>query len=449
MNSDLQNTQTGMTVEEVRGSLDLTDNGAIRNSIRNCLTVFQNDPYLQGAIRYNILTERIDIVKPLWWEKPTATLNDTGFNYLMLYLEDKYGLTSEKKIEKAISIVADCNKYHPIRDYLNSLKWDGTERIRYALTRYLGAEDSEYTYECLRLFMLGAIRRVFKPGCKFEVMLCLVGGQGAGKSTFFRLLAGKDEWFSDDLRKLDDENVYRKLQGHWIIEMSEMIATANAKSIEEIKSFLSRQKEVYKIPYETHPADRLRQCVFGGTSNAMDFLPLDRSGNRRFLPVQVCPEQAEVHILEDEAASRAYLQQVWAEAMTIYRAGGWKLTFSPEMVRHLKEHQKDFMPEDTKAGMIQAFLDSYTGDTVCSKQLYKEALNHAFDEPKQWEIREINEIMNQCVTGWTYFSNPRSFAGYGRQKGWECERSATDSDNHAAEIPDGFVEITEQIEMPF
>ena len=104
-----------MTVEEVRGSLDLTDNGAIRNSIRNCLTVFQNDPYLQGAIRYNILTERIDIVKALWWEKPTATLNDTDFNYLMLYLEDKYGLTSEKKIEKAISIVADCNKYHPDR----------------------------------------------------------------------------------------------------------------------------------------------------------------------------------------------------------------------------------------------------------------------------------------------------------------------------------------------
>ena len=136
-----------MTVEEVRGSLDLTDNGAIRNSIRNCLTVFQNDPYLQGAIRYNILTERIDIVKPLWWEKPTATLNDTDFNYLMLYLEDKYGMTSEKKIEKAISIVADCNKYHPICDYLNSLKWDGTERIRYALTRYLGAEDSEYTYK--------------------------------------------------------------------------------------------------------------------------------------------------------------------------------------------------------------------------------------------------------------------------------------------------------------
>ena len=83
-----------MTVEEVRGSLDLTDNGAIKNSIRNCLTVFQNDPVLQGAVRYNILTERIDIVKPLWWSKQTATLTDTDLNYLMLY--QRYDLLAGK-----------------------------------------------------------------------------------------------------------------------------------------------------------------------------------------------------------------------------------------------------------------------------------------------------------------------------------------------------------------
>ena len=448
MSKEVHEERTPRTVEDVKEMLTKHSNGEIQRTIQNCITILQNDHVLSDAIRLNLLSERIDIVKPVGWPRSGKTLNDTDMKYILRRME-KYGISSEKKIESAIRIVANENRYHPIRDYLNGLQWDGTERIAHGLHHFLGAAEDEYTCEAMKIFLLGAIKRVFQPGCKFETMLCLVGGQGAGKSTFFRLLAGKDEWFSDDLRKLDDENVYRKLQGHWIIEMSEMIATANAKSIEEIKSFLSRQKEVYKIPYETHPADRLRQCVFGGTSNAMDFLPLDRSGNRRFLPVQVCPEQAEVHILEDEAASRAYLQQVWAEAMTIYRAGGWKLTFSPEMVRYLKEHQKDFMPEDTKAGMIQAFLDSYAGDTVCSKQLYKEALNHIFDEPKQWEIREINEIMNQCVTGWTYFSNPRSFAGYGRQKGWERERTATDSGNHAAEIPDGFVEITEQIEMPF
>ena len=450
MNSELQDTQPSMTVEEVRGSLDLTDNGAIKNSIRNCLTVFQNDPVLQGAVRYNILTERIDIVKPLWWSKQTATLTDTDLNYLMLYLEDKYSLTSEKKIQKALSIIADSNKYHPIRDYLNGLEWDGTERIRYALPRFLGAEEGEYTYQALRLFMLGAISRVFKPGCKFEVMLCLVGGQGAGKSTFFRLLAVKDEWFSDDLKKIDDDNVYRKMQGHWIIEMSEMIATANAKSIEDIKSFISRAKETYKVPYETHPADRLRQCVFGGTTNRQDFLPRDRTGNRRFIPVTVYPERAEVHILDDEAAARTYISQMWAEAMTIYRSGKYKLSFSAEMNAYLKAHQQGFMQEDTQAGMIYAYLEDYTGDRVCSKQLYEEALGNC-NPPAEWETRAICEIMNTgiangSIQGWTAYKSPKRYKKYGSQKGWERV-------NQPPADKDGFREITEeearQMELPF
>lgn len=448
MNSD--SIQPCHSIEEVRGSLELTDNGSIKNSIRNCLTVLQYDPVLFEAISYNILTERIDIVKPMWWDKQTSTLTDTDLNYLMLYLEDKYGLTSEKKIQKAISIIADSNKYHPVRDYLNSLEWDGTERIRYALQRFLGADEDEYTYEALRLFMLGAISRAYKPGCKFEVMLCLVGGQGAGKSTFFRLLAVKDEWFSDDLRKIDDDNVYRKMQGHWIIEMSEMIATANAKSIEEIKSFLSRQKETYKVPYETHPADRKRQCVFGGSSNTLDFLPLDRTGNRRFVPVMVYPERAEVHILDNEEESRAYIHQMWAEAMAIYRSRDFKLRFSPTMNEYLKAHQREFMPEDTKAGQILDYLDSYTGNAVCSKQLYREALGHEYDEPKQWELREINDIMNNVVKGWKSFSNPRHFPKpYLRQKGWERELP----DNGEADNGDGrFIPLSdaelEQMELP-
>ena len=330
--------QPPQNIEEIKAGLETTEKGGVRQSIRNCLTVFQRDPLLSGAIAYNILTDRKDIIKPIGFHRESTALNDTDMKYLLLYLEETYGLTNEKKIDNAIGIVANENKYHPIRDYLSALVWDGTERIRFCLRHFLGADADDYTYEALKLFLLGTISRAFQPGCKFEIMLCLVGGQGAGKSTFFRLLAVRDEWFSDDLRKLDDDNVYRKLQGHWIIEMSEMMATANAKSIEEIKSFLSRQKEVYKIPYETHPADRPRQCVFGGTSNALDFLPLDRSGNRRFIPVMVYPEQAEVHILEDEAASRAYIEQMWAEAMEIYRSGRFKLAFSPAMQRYLKEH---------------------------------------------------------------------------------------------------------------
>ena len=442
------------SVEEVKAMLDTTEKGGVRNSIRNCLTVFQYDPLLTGALAYNLLTDRTDLVKPIGCQRPPGTsMTDTDMKYIRLYLEETYGLTSERKIADAADLAAHQNSYHPVRDYLNGLVWDGTERIRFCLRHFLGAAADTYTCEALKLFLLGAIHRAYRPGCKFEVMLCLVGGQGAGKSTFFRLLAVRDEWFSDDLKRIDDDNVYRKMQGHWIIEMSEMIATANAKSIEDIKSFISRAKETYKVPYETHPADRLRQCVFGGSSNTLDFLPLDRSGNRRFLPIMVHAENAKVHILEDEAASRAYIDLMWAEAMFFYHNFPVRLTLSKEMNKELKVLQRQFMPEDTKAGLIQSFLDNYSGTQVCSKLIYAEALNHSFDEPKQWEIREINEIMNNSIEGWTAFSNPRIFAKYGRQRGWERaasgnELSATDSD-----LPDGFRELTEeeaqQIELPF
>ena len=235
--------------------------------------------------------------------------------------------------------------------------------------------------------------------------------------------------------------------------MSEMIATANAKSVEDIKSFISRTKETYKVPYEIHPADRLRQCVFGGSSNTMDFLPLDRSGNRRFLPIMVHPERAEVHILEDEAASRAYIDLMWAEAMTIYRSGSFRLTLSKQMNKELRELQKQFMPEDTKAGLIQSFLDNFNGTQVCSKLIYAEALNHSFDEPKQREIREINEIMNNSIEGWVPFTNPRIFDRYGRQRGWERPASSNGLPTTGSDLPDGFCELTEeearQMELPF
>ena len=408
------------TMEQVKEILEQTEKGKVSNAAANYKRVLQLDPLLRGAIRKNLLTERVDIVKPLGWHRESTTLTDVDIKYILLYLEENYGLGIEKKIQDTVMVIANENRYHPIRDFLSSLRWDGTERIRFCLHRFLGAKTDNYTYEAMRLFLLGAISRAFYPGCKFEIMLCLVGGQGAGKSTFFRLLAVNDDWFSDDLKKLDDENVYRKMQGHWLIEMSEMIATANAKSIEEIKSFLSRQKETYKVPYETHPADRKRQCVFCGTSNTLDFLPLDRTGNRRFVPVMVHPELAEVHILENETASRAYLIQVWAEAMEIYRNGNFKLRFSPAMNAYLKAHQREFMPEDTKAGQIIEYLEKCPDHMVCSKQLFREALGRTFDEPKQWEIREINDIMNNSVTGWQAFSNPRYFRSpYGRQKGWE------------------------------
>ena len=399
---------------------------------------------MKGAIRKNLLTERIDIVKSLGWYRDSPTLTDVDVKYLLLYFEENYGLTVEKKIIDAVAVIANENRYHPVCDFLNALQWDGTERIRFCLHRFLGSDTDDYTYEALKLFLLGAISRAFKPGCKFEVMLCLVGGQGAGKSTFFRFLAMNDSWFTDDLKKLDDENVFRKMQGHLIIELSEMIATASARSIEDIKSFISRQSDIYKVPYETQPKDRPRQCVFGGTSNAMDTLPLDRTGNRRFMPVMVYPDRAECHILKNEELSRKYIEQVWAEAMEIYRSGEFRLMLSRKSAEYLKDYQKQFMPEDADAGMILAFLDNFKGDRVCSKMLWKEALHRAY-EPKRIELKQICDIMNNSVTDWIMSDGAMHFGVYGKQRGWVRAGFSQGIPDKADS--DGFMAVPKQLEL--
>ena len=425
------------SVEDVRYDLAKNEKGSTSQTINNCMIVLHRDPVLKRAIRKNELSGKIDVVGSLGWQRTSSSVTDTDVYQIQWYLEKNYGLKNDRIINKALNIVASENRYHPIRDCLEKLEWDGQPRIEHLLPRYLGADNDNYTKEIMRLLMMAAIRRVYEPGCKFEIMVCLVGGQGAGKSTFFRFLAIHDEWFSDDLKRMDDDNVYRKMQGHWIIEMSEMIATVNAKSIEDIKSFISRQKETYKIPYETHPEDRPRQCVFVGTSNSMDFLPLDRTGNRRFAPVLVHPERVEKHILEDESEARKYIRQAWAEAMVLYRNGACELKLSKETEKYLKEMQKEFMPEDAKVGIIQQWLDELAEDYVCSIMIYKEAFSHEYDTPKDWELKEINNVMNNSIVGWEKISSHR-FAGYGTQRGW---RRVTDKN--------GFQKLPENTPTPF
>ena len=428
----------------IREQLITTDKGAVKQCIRNVVTVFENDPKFKGAIRYNMMTDRNDIVKGLGWYRESTALTDSDIDHIMLYLEEHYSLTTERKIKSAINVVAMENKYHPIREKLGSLVWDGKERIKDVLHHFLGADQNNYVYEAMKVLLLGAISRVYRPGTKFEYMLILVGGQGAGKSTFFRFLAMNDSWFTDDLKKLDDENVFRKMQGHLIIELSEMIATASARSIEDIKSFISRQSDIYKVPYETQPKDRPRQCVFGGTSNAMDTLPLDRTGNRRFMPVMVYPDRAECHILKNEELSRKYIEQVWAEAMEIYRSGEFRLMLSRESAEYLKDYQKQFMPEDADAGMILAFLDNFKGDRVCSKMLWKEALHRAY-EPKRIELKQICDIMNNSVTDWIMSDGAMHFGVYGKQRGWVRAGFSQGIPDKADS--DGFMAVPKQLEL--
>lgn len=130
--------EPAQTTDEIRERLSTTQKGQIANTIANCVTVFQSDPLLRGAIRSNLLTEQTDIVRDLGWRRDSTALTDTDMKYLLLYFEKNYEITSEKKISAALRIVANENCYHPIRDCLNSLVWDGKPRIRFCLHHFLG-----------------------------------------------------------------------------------------------------------------------------------------------------------------------------------------------------------------------------------------------------------------------------------------------------------------------
>lgn len=441
-----------MPIEMLKEKLIHNEKGNVTQIIENCETVVREDPLLDGAVRLNRMTGRLEIQKDMGWSRAGPAVNDNDMNNILSYMARNYDLRADKLCWRAITTAAYENGFHPIRDYLEELEWDGTERIRRALRHFLGAPEDELTHQCMKMFMIGALRRIYEPGCKFEYVLTLVGGQGIGKSTFFRFLAIQDKWFTDDLVGFKSSRIFEKISGHWIIEMSEMLAIMNAKGADEVKSFLSRQSDVYRDPYAVFPDDRPRQCVFGATTNRAKCLPFDRTGNRRFLPVLVDEAQSEVHILENEAESRAYIEQMWAEAMALYQSGDYTLKFPKDIEKQLNALRPEFMAEDTNAGMIQMYLDSFEGDYVCVAQIYQEALHNPFTDPSRRDSIEITDIMRHSIEGWQPGPVHR-FEKYGRQRSWVrvnqvCQPSASDPQ---AAVPDddGFLEVPDDPDNPF
>jgi predicted P-loop ATPase len=218
---------------------------------------------------------------------------------------------SRDVVGQAIETVCLDHSFHPVRDWLKALVWDGIARLVNFAGAYLGCADTPYAQAIGEMFVISMVARILQPGCKVDHMLVLEGPQGALKSTFCRTLAG-DAYFSDAMPDITSgKDVSIHLRGLWLIEISEMHALSRAENT-ELKAFLTRQNEKYRPPFGRIEVDEPRQCCFIGTSNKAAYLR-DETGGRRFWPLKTGTID-----LDRLACDR---DQIFAEAVQLHADG--------------------------------------------------------------------------------------------------------------------------------
>jgi predicted P-loop ATPase len=402
-------------------------------TVKNAEEAIQYDKDLFGRIVFNELSRSIYVYGNLPWRvsKGYREWDNSDDNNLWAYIETKYGLKDVNKLMAAHSNVAHRVTINPVVEMLKSAheRWDGnTGHIASLLPKYTGAEASEYNTEVLKLFMLGAISRIHKPGCKFDYMLVLVGEQGKYKSSFLRFLATNDEWFNDNFSTLDGDRAFEKLQGMWIVELAELQATKRTKDVETIKAFITSRDDTYRAPYARRKEHHKRMCVLAGTSNPVDFLT-DRTGNRRFLPI-TCGVSEPTNPFTDLEQTHADFQQAWGEAMDIYMRSGGKvsLALNKKYEKQALEAQQQYTEDDPDIGIIQEWLNTTDYERVCVSMLWSEALQMDMTKPTPKEINHIHDIMKNSITGWKYVGKQKIIGSYGIQRAYSRTAKVIDPD---------------------
>ena len=388
----------------------MSNQGKPKNIIENYYRILVYDPRFQG-IRFNELTD-----KPENYDGSKVTpWTDSDDAEAKSYIEERYDIYSVKKYDDAFRMLLKERSYHPVKERLRLISWDGKERIGGFLHKCMAADNSDYTREVSRLIFAGGIHRLYNPGCKFDDMPVLIGTrQGEGKSTIVRWLNMSDEFFSE-VTEFEGQRGIESLEGAWICEVSELLAMTKTKDVEAVKSFLTRQNDRYRMPFDRRISEHKRKCIFIGTTNKEQFLT-DKTGNRRFYPVRVW--QQGYNLYNKEKQIKKYIEQCWAEALILYERGELKPYADPEMIDIFRKKQLEATQDDYRIGLIRDFLE--TKQEVCIPMLWYEALKMRSDiKPTRKDSNEIALIM-QGMEGWVRRSTLR-FKDYGTQQVWKKE----------------------------
>lgn len=334
--------------------LEYSKAGNVENSSYNINLIMQNDPHLAEIGHANLFNGRVEFLQPPKWEKDMSQgigFDDTDKAYVAHYLETTYNI--KRNLDTNLRMIWNENSFHPVKDYLLGLPaWDGEERLETMLFDYLGATEyeNEYTQTVMRKFMVGAIKRIFEPGCQMDYMLVLEGKQGIGKSTFVRKISRG--WFNESSINIGHKDGYEQLRGYWFIEMAELAAMRSTKvDVEAVKQLLTQTKYSYRPAYAQFVIDVYSQCVYVGTTNNASFLK-DKSGNRRFWVVHVdgFGDDNRMGTIADED-----IDQIWAEAMVYYKAGE-KIYLEGDVLKTAENIQDNYTSDDAWEPIIDEYL---------------------------------------------------------------------------------------------
>jgi len=415
--------------------LEADNKGNYLSTAQNINIILANDNRLKNIFKQNDFDGKRYVFKTLPWRKikTPEPIKNVDYSGVRNYIESIYGISGTLKIDDSIALEFEKHSFHPIKDYLNGLTWDGVERVDNLLIEYFGAINNIYSKEAIRKMLVAAVARVFNAGCKFDLVLTLIGDQGTKKSSFIKKL-GK-EWFSDTFMTVQGKEALEQIQGAWLIEMAELSGLRKAE-VEAIKHFISKQEDAFRPAYARASETFKRQCVFFGTTNKKDFLT-DPSGNRRFMPIDVNIDLIVKDVWQDLDGE---VDQIWSEAMHLFKKGEL-LFLSDEAERIAKNEQLKHCEVDERKGLIEQYLDIKTPadwndkdiferriflesnvdnvgtsrDVVCMAEIWCECLSKEKENMSRYNTREINDIM-KGLHGWEYHATTKNFKNYGKQK---------------------------------
>lgn len=309
--------------------------------------IFTEDRQFAGRFRLDVLSNRPfdDVTK--------ALLTDDLLTKIRVDISERYGFDPKDKDTGAVlRNVASARAFHPVKDYLEGLRWNGRTAD---LCDYFSVEPTELNEYALRAQLVAAVARAFESGRKADVCLILEGPQGFRKSTAVEALCPVRDWFADSELAWGSKDAPINLLGKWIYEIPE-IDGFRGKEPQTVKAFLSRRYDRYRAPYATSADDHVRTTVFFGTTNASFYLQ-DKTGERRYRPVRVIAPIDVERIVKDR-------DQIWAEAVALYRRGFEFWTVPEGLHDALKAAQGERAEADSVEELLAGWLEGKESEGV-------------------------------------------------------------------------------------